>query len=93
MYCAGQVGADVEGKLVSDKVGPQTVKCLQNIEAILKASGSGLDRILKITIYLHDQADYKEMNEAYAKVFSLISQGVTSHRIISTTSPPLELHC
>ncbi|RDW66536.1 hypothetical protein BP5796_07721 [Coleophoma crateriformis] len=68
VYCAGQVGADINGKLVSDKVGPQTEKCLQNIAAILKSAGSGLDRILKITIYVPEQADYAAMNEVYAKI-------------------------
>ncbi|KAL3424197.1 endoribonuclease L-PSP [Phlyctema vagabunda] len=68
VYCAGQVGADVSGTLVSPDIGPQTEKCLANIAAILKSAGSSLARILKVTIYLPDEADYRAMNEVYSKI-------------------------
>lgn len=63
-----QVGANVEGKLVSEDVGPQTEKTLENIKNILQSSGSSLERILKVNIYMPDQADYAGMNEVYKKV-------------------------
>ncbi|KAG4430328.1 hypothetical protein IFR05_014181, partial [Cadophora sp. M221] len=65
VYCAGQVGANVEGKLVSEDVGPQTEKTLENIKNILQSAGSSLERVLKVNIYMPEQADYAGMNEVY----------------------------
>lgn len=47
----------------------QTRRCLQNVEAILKASGSSLDRLVKVTVLLARPDLYKEMNDAYAEFF------------------------
>ena len=63
-----QVGADVTGKLVSDDIGEQTKKTIENLEAILESAGSSLSRVLKVNIYLPDQANYAGMNEVYARV-------------------------
>lgn len=49
-------------------MGPQTEKTLENIKNILEAAGSGLDRVLKVNIYMPEQADYAGMNEVYKKV-------------------------
>jgi len=68
VYCAGQVGADVTGKLVSDDIGEQTKKTIENLEAILESAGSSLSRVLKVNIYLPDQANYAGMNEVYARM-------------------------
>jgi 2-iminobutanoate/2-iminopropanoate deaminase len=63
-----QVGANVEGKLVSEDVAAQTEKTIENLKAILEMAGSGLDRVLKVNIYMPEQADYAAMNEVYKKV-------------------------
>ncbi|KAH6709253.1 Endoribonuclease L-PSP/chorismate mutase-like protein [Leptodontidium sp. 2 PMI_412] len=68
VYCAGQVGANVEGKLVSEDVGPQTEKTLENIKNILQSAGSSLERVLKVNIYMPEQADYAGMNEVYKRI-------------------------
>ncbi|KAH7417296.1 endoribonuclease L-PSP [Cadophora sp. MPI-SDFR-AT-0126] len=68
VYCAGQVGANVEGKLISEEVGPQTEKTLENIKNILTSAGSGLERVLKVNIYMPEQADYPAMNEVYKRI-------------------------
>ena len=47
----------------------QTRQCLRNVEAILKAAGSSLDHVVKITVLLARPDLYKEMNEAYAEFF------------------------
>lgn len=64
-----QVGANVEGKLVSEDVGPQTEKTLENIKNILQSAGSSLERVLKVNIYMPEQADYAGMNEVYKRVY------------------------
>ncbi|TVY27167.1 Protein mmf1, mitochondrial [Lachnellula hyalina] len=68
VYCAGQIGADVQGKLVSEDIKEQTAKTFANLSAILEASGSALERVLKVNIYMVDKADYAGMNEVYSKL-------------------------
>ncbi len=51
----------------------QTRQALRNAQAILEASGSSLDKIVKVTVLLDQSAArpdlFKEMNEAYAEFF------------------------
>ncbi|KAH9909912.1 putative endoribonuclease L-PSP [Xylariomycetidae sp. FL2044] len=68
VYCAGQVGGNVSGKLVSEDVKEQTTQMFKNIATILKASGSGLERVLKANIYIVDKADYAAFNEVYTQM-------------------------
>jgi len=42
---------------------------MENLGAILQAAGSGLDRVVKTTVFLTDMADFAAMNEVYAKAF------------------------
>ncbi len=49
-------------------VGQQTARVMQHVEAILEAAGSGLDRIVQVTLYVADLASWPEVNEAYAAV-------------------------
>ena len=66
---SGQIGIDpTTGKLVQG-IKSQTEQSLTNIDAILNSVGWGLDNVIKVRIYLADMADYKEMNEVYAKKF------------------------
>ena len=56
-------------EIVGTTMQEQTRQCLHNVEAILEASGSSLDRIVKVTVLLTRPDLYKEMNEAYAEFF------------------------
>jgi len=47
----------------------QTRQALRNVQTILEAAGSSLDRLLKVTVLLARPDLYKEMNEAYAEFF------------------------
>lgn len=53
---------------MSEDIGEQTAQTFRNISAILEASGSSLERVLKVNIYLVDKADYVWMNEVYFRV-------------------------
>lgn len=71
IFCSGQGAFDpTTGHLVPGGIKEQTRQILRNIEAVLKAGGSGLDRVAKVTVFLSDWKDFKEMNEAYAEFFS-----------------------
>ncbi|MCD6291123.1 MAG: RidA family protein [Anaerolineae bacterium] len=69
IFTAGQIGVDpATGKLRSS-VEDQTRQILANLQAVLTAAGSGLDQIIKTTIFLVDIADFASVNAVYGEVF------------------------
>lgn len=71
IFCAGQGGFDpATGKLVEGGIKEQTRQVLRNLASVLEAGGSGLDRVVKVTVFLSDWKYFKEMNEAYAEFFN-----------------------
>ena len=70
VYCAGQIPLDpATGQIVSGGIAQQTEQVLKNLGAVLEASGSGLDRAVKTTVFLKDMNDFAAMNEVYGKHF------------------------
>ena len=68
VFVAGQLGIVLEsGELAGESVGEQTEQVMQNMSAILEAAGSGLDKLVKTTVFLLDLADFAGMNEVYAR--------------------------
>jgi 2-iminobutanoate/2-iminopropanoate deaminase len=66
---SGQVGIDpATQKLVSGGVVSETERAIQNLEAILKAGGGSLADIVKTTVFLADMAEFRAMNEVYARM-------------------------
>jgi 2-iminobutanoate/2-iminopropanoate deaminase len=71
LFCSGQIPIDpVTGEFVSNDVAEQTELVLKNLEAVLKAGGSGLANVVKTTVFLADMGDFAAMNEVYARYFS-----------------------
>lgn len=71
VYTSGQIGLDPKtGTLVEGGIVEQTEQTLKNIEAVLKASGSSTDDVVKTTVFLADMNDFAKMNEVYAKYFN-----------------------
>lgn len=68
VFTAGQLGIDAGGELVSPDAAPQAERAIENLRAILEAAGSGLDRLVKVTIFLADIDDWPAVNEAYGRV-------------------------
>lgn len=70
IFCSGQAGFNPEtGQIVDGGIRAQTAQTLRNLETVLKAAGSGLNRVVKVTVFLHDWKYFKEMNETYAEFF------------------------
>lgn len=70
VYTAGQVALDpATMELVPGGVAEQADRALTNLTAVLAEAGSGLDRVIKTTVYLVDMADFGAMNEVYARHF------------------------
>jgi 2-iminobutanoate/2-iminopropanoate deaminase len=68
VFCSGQIGLrpGVEG-LVGESIEEQTEQVLANLRAVLEEAGSGLDRLVKTTVFLVDFGDFAGMNEVYAR--------------------------
>lgn len=56
-----------ESELVGETIQEQTEQVLANLRAILEEAGSGLDRLVKTTVFLADLGDFQAMNEVYAR--------------------------
>jgi 2-iminobutanoate/2-iminopropanoate deaminase len=70
VFTAGQLGVFPEtGEPASDEIKGQTRQALLNISAILEAAGSGLQHVVKTTVFLRDMNDFAAMNEVYAEFF------------------------
>ena len=70
VFASGQIPIDPRtGLFVEGGVREQTEQVLRNVRAVLEAAGSGLDRVVKATVYLADMDDFAEMNEVYAGFF------------------------
>ncbi|MBA3333450.1 MAG: Rid family detoxifying hydrolase [Actinomycetota bacterium] len=68
VFVAGQLGIVLEsGELAGETVAEQTEQIMRNMSAILEAAGSGLDKLVKTTVFLLDLADFAGMNEVYAR--------------------------
>ncbi|MBA3376281.1 MAG: Rid family detoxifying hydrolase [Gaiellaceae bacterium] len=68
VFVAGQLGIVLEsGELAGRTVEEQTEQVMQNMSAILEAAGSGLDKLVKTTVFLLDLSDFAGMNEIYAR--------------------------
>ena len=67
VFVAGQLGLTPDGSMVDGGIGAQTEQAMQNLAAILEEAGSGLDRLVKTTVFLTDLGDFAGMNEVYAR--------------------------
>jgi 2-iminobutanoate/2-iminopropanoate deaminase len=68
VFVAGQLGIDLAtGELAGEGVTEQTEQIMKNLDAILEAAGSGLDKLVKTTVFLMDLDDFAAMNDVYAR--------------------------
>jgi len=70
IYCSGQIPINpVSGNIESEDIAAQTRQVLNNLRAVLTAAGSGLDKVVKTTIFLTDLNDFQIVNSIYAEAF------------------------
>ena len=70
VFVSGTAPADpATGALVGDTIQEQTRQCLRNIQAILEAAGSSLDKIVSATVILADEGDFAGLNEEWLRWF------------------------
>ena len=70
VFVSGQIPIDPRtGEFVDGGIREQTEQVLKNLAAVLEASGSSLDRVVKTTVFLADMQDFASMNEIYGAFF------------------------
>jgi 2-iminobutanoate/2-iminopropanoate deaminase len=68
VFVSGQLGLTPDhAEMVGETIQEQTEQVFANLAAILAAAGSGLERLVKTTVYLTDLGDFAGMNEVYAR--------------------------
>jgi 2-iminobutanoate/2-iminopropanoate deaminase len=70
VFVSGQISLDpVTNTLLGGDVAAQTERVLLNLSGILKAAGTGLEKVVRATVFLKNMSDFAAMNEVYAKHF------------------------
>ena len=70
-FLSGQIPLDPQtGLIVKGDIAAQTARVLENLKAVLEACGSGLDAVVKTTVYLKDMGEFARMNEVYGRYFA-----------------------
>lgn len=67
---SGQLPIDPATGKFPEGIAAQTKQSLTNVKAILTQAGTGMDRVLKTTVFLKDMNDFAAMNEVYATFFT-----------------------
>ena len=84
LFVAGQLPIRLGGG-IPEGIDAQTRQALANVEAILKAAGSGLDRVVSATVYVSDITLWPEVNRVYAEIFG-------AHKPARTVAVSPQLH-
>jgi 2-iminobutanoate/2-iminopropanoate deaminase len=70
VYTAGQIGLDpTTMEIVDGGIEAETRQVLNNLKHVLEAANSGLNYVIKTTVFLRDMADFPKMNAVYAEFF------------------------
>jgi 2-iminobutanoate/2-iminopropanoate deaminase len=86
VYVSGQLPMDpATGLVVAGGIEAQTERALRNVELVLKAAGTSLDRVVQMTIYLSDGDLWGSVNATYARIMG-------SHRPARAVVPVSPLH-
>jgi len=85
VFVAGQLAIKANGERVLDSIEAQTEQAMANVAAILRAAGSDLSRLLKVTIYISDIDLWGAVNQVYTRLMG-------EHRPARAVVPVKELH-
>lgn len=82
VFLSGQLALDPgTGQLVGQDIKQQTRRALENIQAILAASGSSLDKVVRCVVFLKDMNDFGPMNEEYGSFFKELPPARTTVQV------------
>jgi 2-iminobutanoate/2-iminopropanoate deaminase len=69
VFTSGQIGFDAKSGQMAEGMEAQLEQVFRNLTAVLEASGSSIDHVVKATVFLADMNDYNKMNELYRAKF------------------------
>ena len=70
VFCSGQISMDpASGEIVGKTASEQCRQVMENLQAVLKASGGDFSHVVKTTVYLADMEDFASVNDVYASYF------------------------
>jgi len=70
VYCSGQIGLEPANmEFAGNDISSQTDQVIKNLIAVLNEAGSGLDKVIKCSIYLDDMDNFITVNEIYGEYF------------------------
>lgn len=71
VFTSGQIPIDpATGELVEGGIREQTKQVIKNLEAVLEAAGSSLQKVIKTTVFIKDMNQFSSLNEVYSGFFS-----------------------
>ncbi|MGI8419608.1 MAG: RidA family protein [Candidatus Levyibacteriota bacterium] len=70
VFCSGQIALTIDGEFLDGTIEEQTKQVLKNLEAILTAAESSLEKVVKTTCYLSNINDFQAFNKVYESVFA-----------------------
>jgi 2-iminobutanoate/2-iminopropanoate deaminase len=71
VFTSGQIPIDPKtGVFVEGGIAEQTEQVLRNLAEVLRAAGTGMEAVVKTTVFLADMDDFAAMNEVYGRYFS-----------------------
>ena len=85
IYVSGQIGLDPASMQLVDGIEPQIHRAFRNLEAIARAAGSGLERCVRMTVYLTDLSHFARVNEIMAQY---VPQPYPSRAAVGVASLP-----
>ena len=70
IYTSGQIPIHPKtGEVVGNEIQQQAEQVLENLKNVLEAAGSGMDKVVKTTVFIKDMNSFSKVNEVYAKYF------------------------
>ncbi len=70
VYTSGQIGLDPKtGEMVAGGVAEQARRVLENLQAVLEAAGSSMERVVRTTVYMTDLSQFGWLNAVYGECF------------------------
>ncbi len=69
VFTSGQIPLSVDGQKIEGDIAAQTEQVFDNLEAILGSCGSALARVIKVTVFMTDLAEFADMNAVFARRF------------------------
>jgi len=70
LFASGQLGINPEtGNFAGEDFRAQAEQSLKNVKAIVEAAGSSMDKVVKVSVFMADMADFAALNEIYGQYF------------------------